>query len=130
MKKREINDENSLIEVYIHWLLDNGHEVGKIGHIKDFKNLGIYYCFHNYTNKYCVIATDYDYYKDKRVKNPLTRYKRSVCLFYPMEEYWSKFTEESYDETLRFIGAGERESKISFDVTQDFEFVQNFLKTA
>jgi len=126
---REIKDDNSLVEVYIHWLLDNGHEVDKIGHIKEFKDLGIYYCWHKDTNKFCVIATDYDYYVDKRVKKPLTKYKRSICFFYTMEEAWSKLTEKSYDETLRFVGKGERESKIVFTETQDFEFIQNFLLT-
>lgn len=130
MKKQDINDENSLVEVFIHWLLDNGHEVDKIGHIKEFEGLGIYYCFHGKTNKYCVIATDYDYYKDKRVKNPIKKYTRSICIFYPMEEKWSKLTEETYEETLRFVGMGDRASKITFTETQDFGFVQNFLKSS
>lgn len=128
MKIREINDENSLVEVYLHWLLDNNHELDKIGHIADNKDLGIYYIWHRYTNRYCVLATDFDVYNDKRVKNPIKKYTRSICFFYPVEEKWCKLTEESYDETLRFIGKGDRDSKIIFQDTNDFGFIQNHLR--
>jgi hypothetical protein len=39
-----------------------------------------------------------------------------------------KRTNESYEETLRFLGMGERDSEIYFRETNDFEFIQNFLE--
>ena len=130
MKIRQISDENSLVEVYLHWLLNNGNEVDKVGHIEDYPDLGIYYIWNKKTNKYCIITSDYTTYKDKRIKKPLTRYKKSVTMFFTFEEEWQKLTEKSYEEVLRFLGMGDRESEIVFNETQDFEFIQELLKTA
>lgn len=130
MKIRQISDENSLVEVYLHWLLNNGNEVDKVGHIEDYPDLGIYYIWNKKTNKYFIISSDYTTYKDKRIKKPLTRYKKSVTMFFTFEEEWQKLTEKSYEEVLRFLGMGDRESEIVFNETQDFEFIQEFLKTA
>ena len=130
MEIRQISDENSLLEVYLHWLLDNDHEVDKIGCIEDCKDLGIYYVWHKKTNKYFIIASDFDVYKDKRIKYPLTRYKKSITMFFTLDENWQKLTDQSYEEVLRFLGMGDRDSKIEFTETQDFEFIQDYLKTA
>ncbi len=130
MKNRQISDENSLVEVYLHWLLNNGNEVDRVGHIEEFPDLGIYYIWNKKTNKYFIISSDYTTYKDKRIKKPLTRYKKSVTMFFTFEEEWQKLTEKSYEEVLRFLGMGDRESEIVFNETQDFEFIQEFLKTA
>ncbi len=130
MKIRQISDENSLVEVYLHWLLNNGNEVDKVGHIEDYPDLGIYYIWNKKTNKYFIISSDYTTYKDKRIKKPLTRYKKSVTMFFTFEEEWQKLTEKSYEEVLRFLGMGDRESEIVFNETQDFEFIPEFLKTA
>jgi hypothetical protein len=130
MKIRQISDENSLVEVYLHWLLDNRHEVDKVGHIDEFNNLGIYHVWNKHTNKYFILASNYDVYKDKRIKKPLSRYKKSVTMFFTTEKEWQKVTDKSYEEVLRFLGMGDRDSKILFTETQDFEFIQEFLETA
>lgn len=130
MKIRKISDENSLVEVYLHWLLENGNEVDKVGHIEDNTDLGIYYVWNKRTNNFFILSTDYDLYNDKRIKKPLTRYKKSVVMFFTLDEKWKKLTDKSYEEVLRFLGMGERESEILFNETQNFEFIQEFLKTA
>lgn len=128
MKKSEINDDNSLIEVYLHWLLDNGCEVDKVGYIQDNKNLSIYYIWDKTTEKYIIMASDWAGFSDKRIKKPLTKYKKALCIFYPMEEKWAKLTDKSYDEVLRFLGMGDRDSEIIFGETFSFEFAQEYLK--
>lgn len=128
MKKKEIQDENTLIEVYLHWLLDNGCEINRVGHIHENENLGMYYVWDKRTEKYIVIASDWAGYIDKRIKKELTRYKKALIIFYPMEKEWFKKTEKSLEETLRFLGMGDRDSEIIFGDTRDFEFAQQFLK--
>lgn len=128
METRQILDKNSLVEVYLHWLLDNNHEVDSVGHIEDFPKLGIYYVWNKKTNKYFLISSDYNVYKDKRIKKPLTRYKKSVTMFYTLDEEWQKLTDKSYEQVLRFLGMGDQESKIVFNETQDFGLIQEYLK--
>ena len=128
MKKEEIQDDNALAEVYLHWLLDNGCEIDKVGYIQENKNLGMYYIWDVETERYVIIASDITGFKDKRIKKQLTRYKRSLIIFYPLEEEWSKLTEKSYEECLRFLGMGDRDSEIIFGDTRDFEFAQQYLK--
>lgn len=128
MDKKDIQDDNSLVEVYLHWLLDNGCEIDKVGHIQENKNLGMYYIWDKETERYIIIASDITGFTDKRIKKQLIRYKKSLVIFYPLEEKWAKLTDKSYDECLRFLGMGNRDSEIIFGDTRNFEFVQQYLK--
>ena len=130
MKTRQIHDENSLIEVYIHWFIDGrDFEIDKLGHISDNEDLGIYLIWNKHNQKFCILTTDWSYYTDKRIKKPLTRYKKSTTFFYPMEEEWDSLGEGIIEEVLVFLGGG-YDSKIIFDQTQDMAFIQNLLKSS
>lgn len=127
LNKKNINDLNSLVEVYIEWFLKNKFNVEKVGHIFESPDIGIYYIHNPKTDMYCVMTTNYSKYNDKRIKKQSTRYRKSTTFFFPTTESMLKRTDKSYEETLRFLGMGERDSEIYFRETNDFEFIQNLL---
>jgi hypothetical protein len=128
MKVREINDDNSLVETYIHWFLNQRiYDVECVGHIDDeHSGLGIYLIINKDTGRYCLLTTDWIYYNDKRIKKPLTRFKKSTTFFYPNNEGWDKITNVVYNELIKFMSG--MENKIDFYDTDDMPFIQNLLK--
>jgi hypothetical protein len=71
LNKKNINDLNSLVEVYIEWFLKNKFNVEKVGHIFESPDVGIYYIHNPKTDMYCIITTNYSKYNDKELKNNL-----------------------------------------------------------
>jgi len=128
MELKDIYDENSLIEVYLESFLSSGqYIIENLGHIGDNKDLRIYYIINKNTKKYCLLTTDWAIYNDKRIKKPLTRYKKSITFFYPMEMEWATLNNETKTEIVMFLTA-QRDSKIIFDNTSNIKFIQEFLE--
>lgn len=128
MKKNHIDDINSLVEVYLTYFTDRMYEIDKIGYLSEESGFGIYFIWSKRTNNFCVLSTDYSRFSDKRIKKNITRYKNSTFFFYPMCEYEKKFTEDSFDDTLRFFKLKQGRANIAFDYTCDFNFILNHLK--
>lgn len=130
MNIREINDDNALIEVYLHWFLKLGNcEIDRMGYVGQNENFGIYFIWDKKTEKYCILTTDWVSYNDKRIKKPMTRYKKSTVFFYPIEDQHNKLNEETFAGVIEFV-KGTGKSPIYFCDSEYIEFIQDFLKNS
>jgi hypothetical protein len=127
MKIAEIKDDNSLVEVYIHYLLTHLKvEVDPIGYTKDDLSFRIYYIWDKQTNNYMLLITDLDKYYSKLAKKKITKEKRSSMFLYPMEEDYKKVNEKTFEAVMEFFDG--KNSDLCLDFTQNFVFVKEYLK--
>ena len=128
MNVKEINDDNSLAEVYLQFLIENLKvEVDLIGGMKNDLTFGLYYIWDKDSKKYMLLITDLDKYCDKRAKKKSTKEKRSTLFLYPMDEEYKKVNENTFKEVLKFFDSPD--SELFMEFTQDIEFVKTYLKT-
>lgn len=122
----DIEDDNCMVEVYLHYLMKHGKfEADKIGHMKDDMTFGIYHVWDNKTGKYCVLLTDLDYYYDGRAKKKLTKEKRSAIFLVPTEPSHRYMTEDNLNRVLNFFNGSPCDMKMS--EIKKVDFIEEYL---
>jgi len=77
-----INDENSLVEVYLEFLLTHTDCIIDIlGKHDDTDNLWVYHVADTENDRFGCITTDLKKWGDKRIKNPIKRYTNSTIFY-------------------------------------------------
>ena len=127
MKVKEIHDDNTLIETYLHYLIEHHRvEVDLIGYMKGDMSFGIYYIWDTTTNRYLLCITDLDKYTDKRTKKKSSKEKRATTFLCPSEDKYRKVTDKNFEAVLAFFGGGETD--LIMDRIMEFSDVQDYLK--
>ena len=93
-----VADDNSLVEVYLEFILTHSNYIIDIlGKHEEHDNLWVYHVADVERNRYGCITTDIVKWGDKRIKKPMTRYKKSI-LFYTTNTDSEAFDEVSEEE--------------------------------
>jgi len=128
-----LNDGNSIVEVYLEYLhknVPNGIKFEPIGYIPIFPNFKVYIASNNKL-RYFIIGTDFEKLADRRFKDYIKLCKHSTFLIYPTENYHQKINKINYkeiNEKILEVLSKDKKEKDEFNITPDINEILNYLK--
>lgn len=109
-----VEDDNSLLEVQIQWLVNEipSIMIMEFMQLKNTKYKLYWYLIHNQDYKYGLIGTDYDIFRKHRKK--IIKYRNSLRICAPYLKKDQKYNKENHEKLIRLF-THEEESKMNFN---------------